>query len=59
MIVKSEDYRWSSAAAHCGLTEDPMLTVLPVSMKDIAEGDRSEWLSIPETRVSLILFEEM
>ena len=36
--------------AHCGLTEDPMLTVLPVSMKGISEDDWSEWLSIPKTQ---------
>jgi len=28
MVLRGEDYRWSSAAAHCLRQEDPMLTDL-------------------------------
>ncbi|MBV1915973.1 MAG: transposase [Pseudomonadales bacterium] len=48
VIVKAEDYRWSSAAAHCGLTENPMLSTLPDSMKGISQDHWSEWLALPE-----------
>ncbi len=39
MVVKAEDYRWSSAAAHCGLSEAPMLAILPDSLKCIPQDD--------------------
>ena len=48
MINRSEDYRWSSAAAHCGLIEDPMLAALPDSMKGVSQDQWSEWLALPE-----------
>jgi len=48
MINKPEDYHWSSAAAHCGLIEDPMLATLPGSMEGVSQDQWSEWLALPE-----------
>ena len=50
MIIKAEDYRWSSAAAHCDLKEDSLLATLPVSMSGISQENWSEWLALPEDR---------
>jgi putative transposase len=44
MVRRAEDYAWSSAAAHCGLREDPVLLRLP--KKRPAEAvDWSAWLA--------------
>ena len=48
MTTQSEQYRWSSAAAHCGLIEDPMLAALPDSMKGVSQDQWSDWLALPE-----------
>ncbi len=50
MQVKSEDYRWSSAAAHCGLKEESLLATLPCSMSGIYQDNWSEWLTEPENQ---------
>ena len=50
MIAKSEDYPWSSAAAHCGLKVTPFLATLPDSMAGISQEDWSNWLSLPENQ---------
>ena len=42
MVQRAEDYRWSSAPAHCGVLEDPLISALPVDASLI--GDWSEWL---------------
>jgi putative transposase len=46
MVRKAENYRWSSAAAHCGLRTDPVLTRKP-SWRRLFEsvGDWSAWLA--------------
>lgn len=46
LVKRAEDYRWSSAAAHCGLRTDPLLA--PASESNILKGiaDWSNWLSI-------------
>jgi len=48
-ISKAEDYRWSSAAAHCGLKEDALLSKKPgwTKVLDSVE-DWSDWLSVEE-----------
>ena len=47
MVERAEDYRWSSAAAHCGLTESLLLT--PVKKGEaILENEWSDWLAVPE-----------
>jgi putative transposase len=43
MVDRAEDYRWSSAAAHCGLREDPLLSSDLPLLGQI--GDWSTWLS--------------
>lgn len=50
MVATSEDYRWSSAAAHCGLEEDLSLAFLPESLGQVAQEDWSAWLALPENK---------
>ena len=47
MVVRAEDYLWSSAAAHCGLRDDILLTDDFPPPGVIA--DWSEWLKIEHT----------
>ena len=42
IVQRAEDYRWSSAPAHCGLVDDPLLSALPAGASLI--GNWSEWL---------------
>lgn len=41
---RAEDYPWSSAAAHCGLHDDPLLCSLP-GPRSAATTNWSEWLA--------------
>ncbi|ORU89564.1 MAG: hypothetical protein A6F71_00975 [Cycloclasticus sp. symbiont of Poecilosclerida sp. M] len=50
MIIKSENYQWSSAAAHCGLKKSPILSKLPDSMNGVPQDGWSEWLALPQER---------
>jgi len=54
MIGKAEDYPWSSAAAHCGLQFDPVLTS-NTSWRRRCEaiGDWSAWLAGEDGQESL------
>jgi len=45
MITSAEDYPWSSAAAHCGLTSDPLVVPKPCSIAFAAIDDWSRWLA--------------
>ena len=46
MVRKAENYRWSSAAAHCGLRTDPVLTrKLSWRRQFESLGDWSAWLA--------------
>ncbi len=46
IVRKPENYRWSSAAAHCGLIDDPVLTRKSSWVRQFAEiGDWSAWLA--------------
>jgi putative transposase len=46
---RAEDYRWSSAAAHCGLRDDAVLSHKTEWQTMLASiGDWSEWLSVEE-----------
>ena len=48
LVARAEDYRWSSAAAHCGLRTDRLLSNdLPVL--GLVE-DWSSWLAVPNLR---------
>ena len=49
MVVRAEAYRWSSAAAHCGVRDDPILETGREWTRSIATGtDWSKWLSEPD-----------
>jgi len=50
MLEKAEDYRWSSAASHCGLKSSLLLADLPSSMRSILKDSWSEWLTVVESR---------
>ncbi|MEE8271407.1 MAG: transposase [Alphaproteobacteria bacterium] len=46
VVRKAEDYRWSSAAAHCGLRPDPVLTRAPSWRRQFERvGDWAAWLA--------------
>ena len=46
IVRKAENYPWSSAAAHCGLREDPVLTAKAYWRKQFESvRDWSAWLS--------------
>ena len=46
MVRKAENYRWSSAAAHCGLRPDPVLTGSPSWRRQFDSiGNWSAWLA--------------
>ena len=44
MVRRAENYAWSSAAAHCGLREDPLLSRLP-KKRPAGAADWSAWLA--------------
>ena len=46
LVRKAENYPWSSAAAHCGLKDDKLLTTKPTWQKEFKSiGDWSKWLA--------------
>lgn len=46
MVRKAENYRWSSAVAHCGLKSDPVLTRKPIWQRQFESiGNWSAWLA--------------
>jgi hypothetical protein len=51
MVKRAEEYRWSSAAGHCGLIKDKVLTVKTDWSKKLEGiGDWREWLSEEEDK---------
>lgn len=47
MVRKAENYRWSSAPAHCGLRDDPVLTRKPSwASQSKGIGPWSAWLAV-------------
>ena len=54
MVRLAEDYRWSSAAAHCGLREDPLLSNDLLMLSQIPEW--SAWLrdELPVEKMKLL-----
>jgi putative transposase len=50
LVERAEDYLWSSAAAHCGLRDDLLLSDEPV-LEDVK--DWSAWLRIDHTQEEL------
>jgi putative transposase len=56
LVQRAEDYRWSSAAAHCGLQQDPVLSPgLPFAD---TITDWSAWLSTEEKSEELDFIRE-
>jgi len=54
MVDKAEEYRWSSAAAHCGLQEDHVLSQKNSWMnKLVSVDDWSDWLKTEEEKNKL------
>jgi len=51
MVITSEDYRWSSAVARCGLRKSSVLATLPDSMNGVSQDDWSAWLVSPEDEI--------
>ena len=46
MVRKAENYRWSSAQAHCNLRDDDVLTADPAWVKQLRQvDDWSRWLA--------------
>jgi putative transposase len=52
IVHRAEQYRWSSAPAHCGLCDDPLLAPLPAGAALI--GDWSAWLRSPDSASELM-----
>ncbi|MBN4073292.1 transposase [Mariprofundus ferrooxydans] len=49
MVKRAEDYRWSSAAAHCGLRDDALLADRMLKDQDVVVADAwSGWLAVEE-----------
>jgi putative transposase len=54
MVARAEDYPWSSAAAHCGLGSNRVLTTHPYWDHQFAGiGDWSKWLAEADDPVAL------
>jgi putative transposase len=54
MVRRAEDYEWSSAAAHCGIRRDPLLSASDVWRRRLgAIGDWSAWLAAGESTDSV------
>lgn len=55
-MIRAEEYRWSGAAAHCGLIQDPVLAVKGAWPKRFNEvADWSEWLREGDEPEKLVL----
>ena len=50
MVEKAEDYAWSSAAHHCGLVRNEVLSNRANNMVNINEGGWSDWLAMSENK---------
>ena len=53
IVTRAEDYRWSSAAYHCGLSEEDLL-VGPAAPLKGALADWSSWLREPDRDPRLV-----
>lgn len=57
LVTTAADYRWSSAAMHCGLRTDPLLAPLPTRPESIT--DWADWLREENPAESAILRQRM
>ncbi len=48
LVERAEDYPWSSAAAHCGRVNNPMLVPFPALERAVPRSEWSSWLVLPE-----------
>lgn len=55
LVDRAEDYQWSSAAAHCGLTSSQILSPLPAMFNAVSTSEWAGWLALPENDDSVIL----
>lgn len=56
MVRKAENYKWSSARGHCGLTADPLLKNKSAWRKDFPDsGKWSAWLAEPDDEAQLLI----
>lgn len=46
MVTQAEDYLWSSAAAHCGLKTNKLITKLADIKRAVPEQEWSAWLAL-------------
>jgi REP-associated tyrosine transposase len=53
LVKRAEDYLWSSAAAHCGLRDDILLSGDCPLVREIRNW--SEWLSIEDDRMESLI----
>ncbi|MBN8549739.1 MAG: transposase [Deltaproteobacteria bacterium] len=59
MVIRAEDYRWSSALGHCNNTYDPNMTQSPVWRGKIAQRDNWQvWLQGAEDPSNIKLLRE-
>ena len=57
IVTKAEDYRWSSASAHCGKGNNPLLTKNVEWVERLHSiDDWSDWLSIKDEPKKLEIF---
>ncbi len=56
MVEKAEAYKWSSAPAHCGLIDNPLLSSLEGLGECVSMEDWANWLALPndERKVSIL-----
>jgi putative transposase len=56
LVSRAQDFRWSSAAAHCGMRSDPLLEPANKSILLRGIADWSRWLlhRIPDERQKLL-----
>jgi len=57
MVEKAEDYPWSSAAHHCGLVANDVLSNRANSVVGISESGWSEWLATAENKAVMKILE--
>jgi len=50
MVSVAEQYRWSSAAYHCGFVGSTLLTPLPQEYKVVSPDEWSGWLALAESK---------
>ena len=57
MVERAEDYKWSSAAHHCGLVESKSLSHKANKLIAVTQSDWSEWLTKKDSKAITELLE--